>query len=46
MVVDDGDVELADCPDVFMGTNVEAVTLGILVGKGCDVGLPAVSSVV
>ena len=46
VVVEDGDVELGDCPDVFVGTSVDAVTLGILVAKGCDVGLPPVSSVV
>ena len=34
VVVDVGEVGLADCPDVFVGTNVDAVTLGILVAKG------------
>lgn len=41
-----GDVELGVCPDVFVGTNVEELTLGILVAKGCDVGFPPVSKVV
>jgi hypothetical protein len=41
-----GDVELGVCPDVFVGTNVEELTLGMLVAKGCDVGSPPVSKVV
>ena len=41
-----GDVELGVCPDVFVGTNVEELTLGMLVAKGCDVGFPPVSKVV
>jgi hypothetical protein len=45
-MVDVENVELAACPDVFVGTSVEEATLGILVAKGCDVGLPAVSKVV
>lgn len=44
--MDVGDVELGACPDVFVGTSVEELTLGMLVAKGCDVGLPPVSKVV
>ena len=46
VVADEGGVGLGDSPDVFVGTSVEAVTLGTLVAKGCDVGFPPVSSTV
>ncbi len=46
VVVEDGDVELGVCPDVFVGTKVDTVALGILVAKGWDAGLPPVSRVV
>lgn len=41
-----GEVELGIWPDVFVGTRVAELTLGMLVAKGWDVGLPAVSKVV